>query len=83
MLEMLLEKVDSVLVAHDKSEAKSHADSLHIGYYIPFSSNEAIENFLKKDPDFHRRRAGLREVHMFYLYLILISFIHFFLNDYT
>ena len=60
--ELHLEHDEKIMILQDKMACGVMLDKICLDYYLPFSSNEEIEEFLKKDVDLHRRKMALRDV---------------------
>lgn len=69
LLVTLIQKVDEMLVAQKAQAASNLTEAHSIEYYLPFSSNDDLEDFMKQDADFHRRKISLREVRFLIKYL--------------
>ena len=69
LLVTLIQKVDEMLVAQKAQAASNLTEAQSIEYYLPFSSNDDLEDFMKQDADFHRRKISLREVRFLIKYL--------------
>ena len=61
-------------ISIDKLVQAQMLDRVCLDYYLPFESNEGIMEFLKRDPDLHRRKVALREVSFKKKILFAISF---------
>ena len=59
------------MILQDKMVCGIMLDKICLDYYLPFENNEEILDFLRKDPDLHRRKLALREV--FFLLLLFFS----------
>ena len=62
MGELNIEHNEKIMILQDKMAAGLMLEKICLDYYLPFSSNEEILEFLKKDPDLHRRKIALRDV---------------------
>ena len=60
--EQHLEHNEKMMILQDKMVSGLMLDKICLDYYLPFSNNEEILEFLKKDTDFHRRNIALRDV---------------------
>ena len=69
-LELVYQNSDQILVAQEKTAAGTMADKIIIGSYLPFRTNQDIRAFLNKDTDYHQRIIGLREVIIFFFFLL-------------
>lgn len=62
LLELATQKIDKLTTEMEKSNKANFSEKLCISYYLPFNTDEEVDEFMRPDADLHRRKLGLREV---------------------
>lgn len=64
LIELTNQKVDRLIVNQEQQNKANFSDKLCMDYFLPFKTNSDVDDFMKKDADFHRRKLGIREVNL-------------------